>query len=46
MSISVLFEKTIVTNNYSGVIIARSKMTNSIFGQKMGQNLSKSAGFC
>jgi hypothetical protein len=36
MSISVLFEKTIVTNNYSGVIIAPSNITNSIFGQKNG----------
>jgi hypothetical protein len=53
MSISVLFEKIIlITNNYSGVVIARSNMRNSIFGQKngakfaqIGQILLKLAGF-
>jgi hypothetical protein len=41
MSISVLFEMTIVPNNYSGVIITRSNMTNSIFGQKNGAKFAQ-----
>jgi hypothetical protein len=34
----VLVEETIITNNYSTVIFARSNLSNSIFGLKNGAN--------
>jgi hypothetical protein len=46
MSMSVLVEMTIVTNNYSKVTFAHSNLSNSVLVEKMRQILSKWVGLC
>jgi hypothetical protein len=45
MSMSVLVEKTIVTNNYSTVNFASSNLSNSISGRKNGASYSQIGQF-
>jgi hypothetical protein len=45
MSMSVLVEKTIATNNYSTVNFASSNLLNSISGQKNGASFAQISQF-